>query len=1043
MSQPNSALPAPRLIAILAADAAGYTRLMSIDDRLTVELLDSARTVFRHHCAEHQGRVVDMAGDSVLLAFDSASSALRCAMSVQQQLAAQSHPQTGTLRLPFRIGLHLGDVIEKSDGSVYGEGVNLAARLQTLAEPDEVMVSQPIRDLLATRSLARFEDAGEHQLKNVAEPVRAWRALPPGDAAGAAEAAPARYRDSLRFDHFELQPTERRLLVDGVPAALGARAFDLLLALVEQPGALVTKNQLIERAWPGLVVEEHNLATQINSLRKLLGGDVIATIPGRGYRFMAGIESGAAAPTPAAAPPEAAKLQTNLPATLPPLVGRSEDLAALNELVAQHRLVSIIGAGGMGKTTVALHLTAQRQAAYRHGVCWVELAALADPEALAAAIAAAIGVRIGNGDPIAGLCTALMPLSMLVVLDNAEQVVDGVARVVQAVLDKAPELRFVVTTQVPLKLPAERAYRIGTLAVPQGALPPAQALEFGAIALFVERAQAADARFALTDANAPAVIELCRQLDGVALAIELAAARAPMLGVARLATSMGDRLKVLTSSRNRVAPARQQTLRAALEWSHGFLEPPEQAVFRRLSVFAGSGSLEMIQQVVADPPGEGELDEWAVLDSLALLVDRSLVIAMTTDDDAPPRYRLLETPRLFAHERLQQAGEEVALRRRHAHAIAARFEAAHDELESGSVGVETWRQAISADVENGREALAWTLDAGDAHRAARIASTQSRAIPPESVGERIALTDLMEPLFAQIDDARSLVHLSALVIRTLADTQRTRAAVLTRELCSRALAMVQTPSAEHRWLRHRAHALLVVAECRAGNLEAAQSALAEARELVDAAWPPVKRFDWIQAELFVATTSHDWDALQRWTRTEIENTKAFGSTRLNSNLIDTELAVGNAAKAASMGWEMLKALESSRDEQTLVFVRLNLSAALLALDQPEHVPALLRAAWNKAPLFAARAYVADYLTLLAALQGRAHDAARLAGYGDATNTRLGEREPNEAAAVERASRLAREALGDAEFDRLHAEGALLGDAAVEALAFPEPAPAAA
>ena len=255
-------------------------------------------------------------------------------------------------------------------------------------------------------------------------------------------------------------------------------------------------------------------------------------------------------------------------------------------------------------------------------------------------------------------------------LDNAEQLVDPVARLCAALCEAAPGLRLVVTSQVPLKLAAERVYRIGALAVPQGALPAAQAREFGAVALFTERAQAADSRFVLTDANAPAVIELCRALDGLALAIELAAARAPMLGVQRLASSMQDRLKLLTTSRNRAAPARQQTLRAALEWSHGFLDERERAVFRRLTVFAGSGSLAMIQQVVADPAGAGELDAWAVLDALAVLVDRSLVTVLQGDDTAEPRYRLLDSPRAYALERLKEAGEEAALRRRHMQAVA-------------------------------------------------------------------------------------------------------------------------------------------------------------------------------------------------------------------------------------------------------------------------------------------------------------------------------------------------------------------------------------
>ncbi|HEX2009856.1 MAG TPA: winged helix-turn-helix domain-containing protein, partial [Roseateles sp.] len=483
---------------------------------------------------------------------------------------------------------------------------------------------------------------------------------------------------SLHFGdgRFELQPHERRLLVDGAPATLGARAFDLLLELVRRPGVLRTKNELLEAVWVGVVVEEGNLTTQVSTLRKVLGGEIIATIPGRGYRFTARVHGGheanpatgaaelpgatAAHAAPPAPAPEAPRLQTNLPAMLPHMVGRSDDLAALHELVAQHRLVSITGAGGMGKTTVALHLAAERQQGrlgqpgYRHGVCWVELATVTDAAALPSAIAAAIGVRTGSGEPLASLCAAVMSLEMLVVLDNAEQVADGVAQVVQALLEQAPGLRLVVTTQVPLRLASEIVYRIGPLMVPEVALPAAQALDFSAVALFAQRARMADARFVLTDANAPAVIELCRQLDGLTLAIELAAARAPMLGVQQLVDSMTDRLKLLTVSRNRTAPARQQTLRATLEWSHGFLDDNERTVFRRLAVFAGSASLTMVQRVVADDT----LDEWAALDALVVLVERSLVSVLTTDDGAEPRYRLLDSPRLYALERLREAGEE-------------------------------------------------------------------------------------------------------------------------------------------------------------------------------------------------------------------------------------------------------------------------------------------------------------------------------------------------------------------------------------------------
>jgi len=240
--------------------------------------------------------------------------------------------------------------------------------------------------------------------------------------------APAR----LRFGRFELQPDERRLLADGAPVAIGGRAFDLLQALAERPGQLVGKHTLMDLVWPGLVVEENNLAAQVSALRKVLGGEVIATIPGRGYRFVArpAAADDAAAGLPAARDDAlASALRTNLPAELPALLGRSADRDALAALVDGHRLVSVVGAGGIGKSLLVQHLLASRRDAYPQGVCWVELTNVDDAAALPGAIAAALGVDVGQGEPLAALAGALAPLAMLIALDNAEHLLDGVAHV--------------------------------------------------------------------------------------------------------------------------------------------------------------------------------------------------------------------------------------------------------------------------------------------------------------------------------------------------------------------------------------------------------------------------------------------------------------------------------------------------------------------------------------------------------------------------------------------------------------------------------------
>ena len=441
-----------------------------------------------------------------------------------------------------------------------------------------------------------------------------------------------------RFDRFELQPTERRLLVEGQPAVLGARAFDVLMALVERRGRVVGKDELLEAAWPGLVVEENNLAVQISTLRKLLGSRLIATVAGRGYQFAGAlVEAGAAPATPAFW-------------ARPPLIGRDAELETLTALLAEHRLVTLVGAGGIGKTSLA---EAWRRDQSGNPVTWVELATLADTggapqakqakEALQKAVATALAVSPGE------LPAALAAQPHTLVLDNAEPLADAVAHWAQAALAAAPQLRLLVTSQVPLRLQAERVCRIGALPLPDERVSPVQALGFGSVALFVERASVADPQFALTTDNVGTVAEICRRLDGVPLALELAAARVGALGLNALAAALDERFRVLGGG-SRAAPARQRTLRAALEWSYGLLEPDAQALLRCLGSFASAFSLQDAQQAAAaaTPP----IDAWAVLAALGALVENSLVNVEPGD---PPAYQLPESTRMFALDQ-QRAG---------------------------------------------------------------------------------------------------------------------------------------------------------------------------------------------------------------------------------------------------------------------------------------------------------------------------------------------------------------------------------------------------
>jgi predicted ATPase/DNA-binding winged helix-turn-helix (wHTH) protein len=465
------------------------------------------------------------------------------------------------------------------------------------------------------------------------------------------------------FGRYLANADSRQLLMDGAPVKLGARAFDMLLALVERRDRVVHKSELMDVVWPRLVVEENNLQVQVVALRKLLGHDAISTIPGRGYRFTLPVvvdgeaiaRQDGSSSAPAATGPEHPGDVRLRP---PHLFGRDDDLAALAGVIDRHGLVTVAGAGGMGKTALARGVAQQQQSQHGRGVCWVELAALSDPALVPSAVARALGLALeGTKDPTAAVLEALHGRAALLVLDNAEHLLDSVVSFVAVLRGANTRVRLLVTSQEVLHALDEHVFRLGPLAVPQGD-EMAQVQASGAAALFVARASAASPRFTLTEDNREAVADICRGLDGIPLAIELAAARVPLLGVQGVRQRLDERFRVLTAG-SRAVLRRHQTLRAALEWSYALLTAQEQRVLRRLGVFSGGFTLEAAQAVAVDE----HIDAWELLDHLGGLVDKSLVVA---EGDPVPRYRLLETTRLYALERLAESGETEALLRRHA-----------------------------------------------------------------------------------------------------------------------------------------------------------------------------------------------------------------------------------------------------------------------------------------------------------------------------------------------------------------------------------------
>ena len=649
--------------------------------------------------------------------------------------------------------------------------------------------------------------------------------------------------EALRFDRAEVRPRERQLLVDGAPASLGARAFDVLMALIERRDRLVTKSELLDLVWPGLVVEENNLQVQISSLRKLLGPRAIVTIPGRGYRFAAAISgqprpgaNGSGDTVAARAelwPPSAPR--TNLPGELPELFGRSEELQAVSALLEAHRLVTLVGAGGIGKSRLAQAAAYAALDRRPHGAWMIDLAGLSDTALLPSTAAGALDIKLeGSGSPTEQLVAALVPRTLLLVLDNCEHLLDAVSQLVAAVLRAAPNVTLLTTSQEPLRVPEEQQFRLLPLAVPADNAAE-HALDFGAVALFEARVRAVDPRFVLTTDSAPLAVDICRRLDGLPLAIELAAARVGTLGLRAVRDKLDARFKLLTGGA-RATLRRHQTLRAALEWSYGLLNEAERAVFRRLGVFAGGFTMELAQAVA----GDAQLDEWAVLDLMSALVDKSLVVA---DSGEPPRYRLLESARAFALEQLAE-GETADALRRHAEGMMDFLRGVDDINMDGELRTDQYAALVVPELDNLRAAYTWaTSDAGDPKVAIALAAHAGSLIDyaVECADWLLPHVDAVER--GAVDEAVAARYWRALAAGNMANIVPHP---LKFEAAGRARSLYQALGKPRRVFSSLIR--LMTYQLSGGDEAAARAAFAEARSLIRPDWPAEFRIHLLRRE---------------------------------------------------------------------------------------------------------------------------------------------------------------------------------------------------
>ncbi|MGF6773751.1 putative ATPase/DNA-binding winged helix-turn-helix (wHTH) protein [Paraburkholderia sp. GAS199] len=581
----------------------------------------------------------------------------------------------------------------------------------------------------------------------------------------------------MEIGNFQIDLEMRTLQRHGEVVHIGSRAFDILAVIVSAEGRLVTKDALMNAVWPNTIVEENNIQVHLSAVRKVLGAerDLILTVPGRGYRYLPRRPEPAAAATPA----QAASAR-RLPPLRSGLLGRTAEVGLIRSMLRQAHVLTLVGAGGIGKTRLAIEAAHHSAAEFTEPVGFVELAALTSKESVLGAIAEACGLTLpGAQIDVASVAAALGDTQRLLLLDNAEHVVAAVAQIAEALVAANAGLRVLVTSREPLRIMAESVFRVDPLDVPSVDATDADILRSSAVDLFLQRANSLQETVATDDAELRLVSEICRRLDGIPLAIELAAARVAALGVQGVCQRLDDRMAILSGG-YRTALPRHQTLRATFDWSFALLDEGTQSVFRRLALFSGYFCFESLCAVVCD----AEHTLGSAIGGITDLVAKSLVTVEF--EGATAKYRLSESTRAYALEKLKAEGELRELIARHARYLAQQLRTQANaatasklqQLFDDARATFDWSLSADGDVRTGIELAAELVDA--LFDAGLVEECHARALQALDALDNVTLvtTDnisearLRAALAATPPHARETRHASAQTVRQRAGKPR-------------------------------------------------------------------------------------------------------------------------------------------------------------------------------------------------------------------------------------------------------------------------------